>query len=727
MRPAPVHVDPAAPAKPRVVASMASRWGAYVARRRWWALGAWAVLVVVMAFFVAGTARLLSPAGFDTDTSATYASNLLRQHFPERRGPALFAAFESGTVSAADPAYAAQVAAWRSDLQRLVAGQDAVVPPPLLGRDGRTAAVLVNSSLTPDHFIDLAARARQIHHSGPAAVYLGGLGPVYDTFLRDSEADLQASERASVPLAVVLLLVVFGGVVAAGLPAATGLASVTVAVALLGMVARLHTVSVFSLNVSSVVGLGLGIDYSLLVVNRFREELRAGLAVEEAVAATMGTAGVATVVSGGTVMIGFGALMLSRLNVLWSIGLGGALVVAVSVLASLTLIPALLAVFGSRVDSLALPFTRGRNTERFWHRLAAGVMRRPAVFIAGTLALVLLLAWPARNLHPGVVGAESLPPSDATAVAQRIAQGQIGLPSGSPILVVVTGVPDLAAATRLEGLVRTAAGRQPVVGAPDVPPPQRRLYLAPPYAVFDITQPGPDNDSATHAFLDRLRAISWPSGVSAQLGGEAAAYQDFLNVLGADFPRVFGVVIVLTLLLLGLSFRSIALPLKAVLMNLLSIGAAMGVLTFVFQEGHFASQLDFRAVGFIDATVPVIIFAALFGLSMDYEVFLLSRIREEHLAGRDNRAAVAYGMERTGQIITSAALIMVAVISTLAFAQLSLDKAIGVTFAVAVLLDATVIRLILVPAMMRVLGDLNWWPDRGFRGWRRSSAPGGRP
>jgi len=200
--------------------------------------------------------------------------------------------------------------------------------------------------------------------------------------------------------------------------------------------------------------------------------------------------------------------------------------------------------------------------------------------------------------------------------------------------------------------------------------------------------------------------------VRIELGGEAPAYQDFLRVLSGDFPVIFVTVLGLTLVLLGLAFRSLALPIKAVLMNLLSIGAAMGVLTWVFQEGHLAAQLNFQAVGFVDATVPVIIFAALFGLSMDYEVFLLSRIREEWLSGRSNAGAVATGMERTGQIITSAALILVVVVSTLAFSHLSLNKGFGITFAVAVLLDATVIRLTLVPAMMRVLGNLNWWPQR---------------
>ena len=691
--------------------AIATAWGAFVARRRWWVLAAWVLLAGGLAYYSVQTPRLLSPTGFTTDTEASRAGDVLRDRFPERTGPVLNVVFHSDAVPVSDPAYQRQVAAWRADLDAL-AGAGATVAPTPPGKDGRTVALVLASNENPDNFIHLAHRARDIHHDGPATVYLGGIGAVYDSFVADSEQDLQNSEKTSLPLAIFLLLVVFGGLVAAGLPVVTGLATVTVAVALLGFLARLHTVSVFSLNVTSVVGIGLGIDYSLLVVNRFREELRQGRSVEEAVAGTVGTAGLATVISGGTAMIGFGALLLSHLNVLWSIGLGGSLVVGVSVVASLSLIPALLGVFGSRVDRLALPFLRGRDTSGFWHRLAGGVMRRPFLFIAATLAVVLVLGWPARHIDPGVVGAESLPPGDAAYRADQLGREQHGFPAYSPILVVAQGVNTFAQAGRLEEQLNGVAGKQLVRGPGSVPPEAAPLYFRPPYAVYEVDQPAADNDHRTREFLDHLRNQPWPSGVSVRLSGEAPGYQDFLKLLYSDFPRVIGAVVAMTLLLLGLAFRSLALPLKAVLMNLLSVGAAMGVLTFVFQEGHFAGQLNFRSVGFVDATIPMIIFAGLFGLSMDYEVFLLSRIREEYLRTGDNARAVALGMEKTGQIITSAALVLVLVSMTLAFSQLVINKSIGVTFALAILLDATVIRLLLVPAMMRVLGNLNWWPGR---------------
>jgi len=687
----------------------AAAWGRFVARHHRWFLAAWIVLVSVMAYFSAGTPRLLSPSGFNTDTEAKQASDVLRAHFPQRTGPVLYAVFQSDSASPDDPAYRAQVATWKHDLEQ-AAGGAAQVQEPQVGGDGRTVALFVVSSETPDHFIEFARQAAGIHQQGPARVYLGGAGPVYNTFIDDSETDLQRSEAYSAPLAIVLLLLVFGGVVAGALPVLTGLATVTVAVAALGFVARAHTVSVFALNVSSVVGLGLGIDYSLLVVNRFREELRAGASVEEAVSTTAGTAGVATLISGGTVMIGFGALLLARLNVLWSMGLGGMIVVAASVLASLTLIPALLAAFGPRVDRLALPFTHGRDTSAFWHGLASRVMGRPLVFIAVTLAAILLLARPALAFYPGVAGAESLPPGDPTFAADDLLRAHFGRPAHEPILVVAEGVKDLDAAVALEQTVRTRAAGHAVTGPAEVPPPRQYLYLSGSVAVFEVEQTAADNDRSTRDLLDRLRGLRAPPGVTVRLGGEAPAYQDFLNVLLADFPRIFAVVLGLTLVLLLVSFRSLVLPLKAVLMNLLSVGAAIGILTWIFQEGNLSGLLDFRSVGFIDAIVPVVIFCGLFGLSMDYEVFLLSRIREEYRAGRDNEAAVAVGMERTGQIITSAALILVVVVGTLVLSHLMLNKALGVTFAAAIFLDATLIRLLLVPAMMRVLGNLNWWP-----------------
>lgn len=700
--------------------AFAARFGGFVARHHRWFLAGWIVLFGVMVYFGAGTVRLLSASGFTADTEASRAGDILRAHFPDRRGPALFAVFHSDTANVSDPDYQAQLAAWKKDLQSAIGTTNAIVEGPQAGKDNRTAALFVESNEDATQFIDIANKLSGVHRAGPARVYLSGPGAVFNTFIEASQADLRRSETFSVPLAILLLLLVFGGVVAGALPVITGLATVTCAVAVLGFITHFHTVSIFALNVSSVIGLGLGIDYSLLVTNRFREELRAGASVEQAVATTAGTAGVATLISGGTVLIGFGALLLSRLNVLWSMGLGGAVVVGASVLASLTLLPALLALFGRHIDRLALPFTRGRDTRTFWHGLATAVMRRPAAFIVVVLAVVLILASPARSFNAGVAGEESLPPGDPIFTADQLLRDQLGAPAHPPILVVVTGVRDLARAAELDSALRSAAGAQ-VQGPNDVAPALQPSYLNDSIAIFEVAQPDNTNDPSTRSLLDRLRSVSPPPGGQLLLTGEAAAYLDFLKILQGDFPKIFAVVLGLTLLLLLISFRSIALPIKAVVMNLLSVGAAVGILTWIFQEGHFANLLDFQPVGFIDAIVPVIMFCGLFGLSMDYEVFLLSRIREEYLAGKNNAAAVAAGMERTGQIITSAALILVVVVGTLVLSSMMLDKSLGVSFGAAIFLDATLIRLLLVPAFMRVLGNLNWWPGARPRAIRNAS------
>ncbi|HEX4211766.1 MAG TPA: MMPL family transporter [Candidatus Dormibacteraeota bacterium] len=691
---------------------LAARWGALVARHRWIVLAVWLIAVIGLARFATSTPGRLSPSGFEADTEASRAASLLRTAFPAQRSAIAFVVLHSDSTPVTAPAYSAQVTTWTHRLRGAVRGQGVSVERPLIGRDGRTAGIMLESNRDPDSFVSLGGRINAISVAGPAQSYAGGFAVVYDDFVVDSERDLESAERISFPIALVLLLLVFGGVVAAGLPVLTGLATVTVAVALLGFVAGFQTVSIFSLNVSSIIGIGLGIDYSLLVVNRFREEMRSGSDPQEAVATTVGTAGVATVISGATVAIGFGALMLSGLNVLWSIGLGGALVVACSVAASLTLIPALLAVFGRHIDRLALPLTRDRDTAAFWHRLASGVMRRPVLVIVFCLAVVCVLLIPASRLRLGIEGVESLPPAAAARTAQTLAQEQLGLPAHSATFVIASGVHGRAEAIEVQRALQSAAGQQPVSGPAQLPPAEAARYLSGGHVLYELPQPGADNDPATRSWLSSLQAARVPPGVTLLVGGEAAGYADFLRALEADFPRVFATVLGCTLILLGIAFRSIILPIKAVVMNLLSVGAAMGVLTWGFQEGHLSRLLHFQPVGFVDATLPVVIFAALFGLSMDYEVFLLSRIRERWLRGDETRQAVAAGMERTGQIITSAALILVTVSMTLAFSRLALNKGLGVSFAVAILFDATIVRLLLVPAMMRLLSEANWWPAR---------------
>ncbi|MGH7912292.1 MAG: MMPL family transporter, partial [Candidatus Dormibacteraceae bacterium] len=412
---------------------LAGRWGAFVARWRWVVLGGWLVAVVVLGLLATTTAQHLSPAGFETGTAASRTANVVAREFPERTSPVVFVVFTSPSTPVSAPAYQRQIAAWRSSVEGVIRRHRApLVVRGEAGKDGRTYGLLLETNQNADSFVAVSGEIQAIHHSGPAATYVGGLGPVYNDFIADSEQGVVRSEEYSLPIALVLLLLVFGGVVAGLLPVITGFCAVSVAIGVVGLIARTQEVSIFALNVSSILGLGLGIDYSLLVVNRFREELRGGADRQEAVATTVATAGVATVVSGATVALGFGALMLSRLNVVWSIGLGGVVVVAISVVSSLTLIPALLAVFGGSVDRLALPFARGRDTRPFWHRLATLVMRRPLIWIVAVLCVIAVLLFPASRLALGIPGTESLPPSTPAVVAQNLAQSELGVPVHSP-------------------------------------------------------------------------------------------------------------------------------------------------------------------------------------------------------------------------------------------------------------------------------------------------------
>ncbi|MBO0708501.1 MAG: MMPL family transporter, partial [Candidatus Dormibacteraeota bacterium] len=575
--------------------AVAGRWGAFVARRRYLVLGVWLVAVVALGLLATTTAQHLSPSGFQTDTPASATADTVARVFPERTSPVVMVVLSSSSTPFVDPAYRRQIAAWQHSLENLVRQQHAgMTVQPVPGKDGRTFGLFLMTNRNATNYLGLANQVQAIHHPGPAQVYIGGLATTYNSFIQDSEQGVARSEEYSLPIALVLLLLVFGGVVAGLLPVITGFCTVSVAIGVVGLIARSQEVSIFALNVSTILGLGLGIDYSLLVVNRFREELRAGTERSEAVATTVATAGVATLISGSTVAIGFGALMLSRLNVVWSIGLGGVIVVAISVVSSLTLIPALLAIFGGAVDRLALPFVRGRDTRPFWHGLASLVMGRPAVWIAAVLAVIALLVFPARNLLLGVEGVESLPPSADPVTAQRLAQEHLGVPVRAPTLVVVHGVHTLGESEYMQARIQAVSGGQPVTGPASVPPQEWNLYLRDGYAIYTLTQPAGDNSPRTHEWLNRLRTAQTPPGVTLQVTGVAAIYQDYLAALTSDFPKILVTVLAGTLILLGLAFRSVLLPIKAVLMNLLSVGAAMGVLTWGFQEGHFASVLDFQ-------------------------------------------------------------------------------------------------------------------------------------
>jgi uncharacterized membrane protein YdfJ with MMPL/SSD domain len=467
------------------------------------------------------------------------------------------------------------------------------------------------------------------------------------------------------------------------------------------MLAHQVPLSIFVLNIATMLGLGVGVDYALLAVSRFREELRAGRDVEGAVVRTVETAGRAIAFSGLAVLIGLSGMWAFGLRVLSSIAAGGTLVVAVSAFAAVTLLPAILGILGPRVERAPLvPRRAGREragSAHFWERLARVVMARPWTFIVATLAVIGVLAAPVLSGTLNVARADVLPPRFDSRQGEQILDREFSQAALNPIVVVVRpGVALPPLVRRLEAVPGVARVAQVQRG-----PHGSAIELAP--AVSPFTDAG-------RAVVDRIRALPG-HGPRFLVTGETAGELDFLAQIEGRAPWAAAFVILATYLVLAVAFRSLLLPVKAIVMNSLSIAGAFGVLVWVFQDGHLDGVLGLTRLGYIESTMPVVIICTLFGVSMDYEVFMLSRIAEAYRGGASNRDAVATGLVATGRIITSAASILVVVGLAFTTADVVIVKELGLGLALAIGLDATLIRSLLVPATMRVLGDWNWWPS----------------
>ena len=624
-----------------------------------------------------------------------------------------------------------------------------LLSPRQISADRHTAYDIVFLDLPPDDSPDALPILRERLHEAPGlTVELAGGPAFYGDVQSVSEADLRRSEVISLPLAALALLFVFGSAVAAGVPLIVGGTAVVVALAGIFLVGSVMPMSIFVLNLATLLGLGLGVDYSLLLTSRFREELARRPAgpdrVAEAVRVTVATAGRAVFFSGLTVLLGLLGLVLFEFMILRSVGIAGAIVVGLAVLSALTLLPAILAIVGERIDRFSIR-TRATGGPR---RRPVGTARPPGDAPSGrgagpdaAVPAGPRVAVPARPVQrPG-----RLDPA-ARACPSRAAFDRLAADFGegefAPLVLAIRTTGDatspenlatlydysrrLAAdprITRVESLVdadpRLTLGQYRLLyGDPNGP---RDRYLATALAAttkgdltaFTVYTPyGPNRDEGRGLVAD-LRSptgpLAAPAGTTVLVGGGAADVTDVVGRVAADFPRTALFIIVTTYLVLFALLRSVVLPAKALVMNTLSIVASFGALVWIFQDGNLSSILGFQPLGFVETTQPVILFCVLFGLSMDYEVFLLSRMKEVWDRTGDNTEAVARGLERSGRIVTSAALIVVLVAGSFAFADIVLIKALGVGMAIAVALDATVVRALLVPATMRLLGKWNWW------------------
>jgi RND superfamily putative drug exporter len=525
-----------------------------------------------------------------------------------------------------------------------------------------------------------------------------------------NQVDMPASEAVGVLAAIVVLLIAFGSLIAMGLPIVTALVGIGISAAGIGVLANFLSTPDFAPQVAAMIGIGVGIDYALFIVTRYRRALHSAASPEAAVIEAMNTSGRAVVFAGVTVMISVLGILLMGLPFLHGLAVGTSLAVFIAVLAAITLLPALLGFAGTSIDRFRVGRRKQSTGETMWHRWARVVQRRPGIVAFAGFAVLAVMIVPAFALRLGGADASTDPPSSTTHKAYELVAQGFGPGANGPILVVADASKPGAAAgvPQLVKALRATPGVASVSDATINPSGTAALITV-------IPAPGPQ-DEATQQLVHHLRDDVVPNatagtGLAVNLGGQTASNIDFADVIGQRLPLFMGAVLTLSFLLLMVVFRSLLVPLKAVIMNLLSISAAYGVIVAVFQWGWGADLLNVSAAP-IEPWVPMMLFAIVFGLSMDYEVFLLSAVREEYDRTGDNGNAVAEGLASTARVITAAALIMVFVFGSFVVADLRALKLIGLGLAVAVAIDATIVRVVLVPATMELLGDANWWLPR---------------
>jgi trehalose monomycolate/heme transporter len=685
---------------------MFASWAKVVVRGRWVVLAAGLALVIVGATWGTGVFGVLSGGGFNDPGTA---SNAVRQQVVQRLGDQdadVLALYSSPTLTVEDPAFKAAVTAaldrvrYRVEVDQVRSYYDTQAPALVSADRHATYAVirLRPGGDTRKQSDYRALRAPLVAGAG-LTTQLGGVRAFLNDASDLSARDIQRAEELSMPVLLVLLVIIFGSLVAAAWPLLIGGVAILGAFVVTRVLTSVTDVSVFAVNIITLIGLGLSIDYSLFIVSRFREELRAGQEVREAVVATMSTAGRTVAVSGMTVTLALASLLLFPQAFLRSMGYGGMAAVFIAMLASLSILPAGLAVLGHRINAIRIPLPRRRpSSGGAWAALARSVMKRPWLYLTGVLVILAVLAAPVTRITFGGADTRVLP-ADSTSriVDTRIATG-FPATSTYPVQVLATGVDRAGTQALVQRL-----GQLPHVTGVSVAAARTDAVL------LSVAYTGEPTGPAARDLVGDIRTLAPGPGTTIGVTGYTADLVDQLQRLGAKLPWMAGYVIVVTFVLLFLAFGSVVLPLKAIVMNVVSLGAAFGAVVFVFQDGHFSSWLGFTSTGFIEPTNPIMMIAVLFGLATDYEVFLLSRIREERDRGADNVTAVARGLQYTGQIITSAALLLIIVVVGFAAGDIAFLKLIGIGMVVAIAVDATLVRALLVPASMRLLGRWNWW------------------
>jgi RND superfamily putative drug exporter len=680
------------------------------------------LITYIIAILIAGGIGSLSFSKLDSggysdlNSESAKAANYITETF-KVQDPVAILVVDAGTRSVDDPAVVAEAASLEREvaatkgIKRTLSYWSAGGAPSLRATDGKAAFLFIYADIENYDFDGYGAVGKIIAEEFDGEyksleVYAGGGAVVTNAINSKIKTDLLLAEGIAIPLTFILLAFVFGALVASAMPLVVGVGAILGSFFFTYLLTLVTDVSVFALNLITGLGLGLGIDYALLIVNRFREEMHNGKSVEESAIITVGTAGKTVFYSGLAVMVTLSALLLFPLNFLKSFGYAGVIVTLFAIFGALIPLPALLAILGKRVDKGVTrkggltPKEDGR-----WASTARLVMARPIPVVIASLAILIVMALPIANIAFAQVDSRVLPESNRAAISSAVLNDRFASFEGSPIEVIL---PD--GAGREDSLNSFLTSAKSVDGITRVSELE--------YAGKDIrVQVIPDTSSRSQdaeRLIKELRALEKPDGLL--IGGAAADFTDSQGGIARTLPWALGWIGITVFILIFVFTGSIILPIKAVILNGLSLVATLGVITWIFIEGNLKWLVgDFTVTETLDTGSVILVAVVVFGLSMDYELFLLSRIREEHLLGKSNVEAVAIGLQRSARIITAAALLLAVVFSAFISSGVTSIKMLGFGVAFAVLLDATLVRALLVPALMRLFGERNWWAPKSLR------------
>ncbi|MDQ1006044.1 putative membrane protein YdfJ with MMPL/SSD domain [Streptomyces sp. V4I23] len=697
---------------------MFARLGGLVVRMRWVVI---ALAIGVVAFGAIWGTRVtdsLSDGGFYPDNGpSAKADHRIEQEFG-RQNADVVVLYSSDRHTMDDPEFTEPVSDALSALDERPEVADVrsfftTKAPDFVSEDSRSTFATISLTGTDEKTRnEQYEELREILAVPETTTLVGGREAALAEFNKKTEEGILTAEIIATPILTVLMLIIFGGVVAACMPMVVGVLAVLGGFVITRLLTYVLDVSVFAINVITIIGLGLAIDYSLFIVSRFREEMRAGADERTAIVRTMSTAGRTVVVSGSTVLLALAGLLIIPLPFLHGIALGGGAAIGVAIISALIVLPAVLAVLGKRVDALKLPGRLGRRRNQdvaggdelgFWARIGSAVMRRPVVYLVGVLAVLIVAAVPFAHATFETVDERVLPEgTQSRVVSERLKEEFPGGADGTLLLMVDGGGKAAAqtVSTTVEGMDHVVSVT-PVAANADA-------------TLLQVKSSSGEQGPGTRELAEDLSRLTPPDGSTLHVTGLAAQVNDQMDAIADGLPWLALVVVGVTLVMLFFAFGSLLMPIKAVLMNLVSIGAAFGAVVWAFQDGHLAGILDFTQRP-VEASNLVLILVLLFGLATDYEVFLLSRVREEWDLSGDNTRSVVVGLQRTGGIITAAALLLIVVVATFTTGGVSFLKLIGIGMTVAIFVDATLVRMVLVPATMKILGSANWWAPGPLR------------